>query len=133
MLPASTSTGSSASTSTPILPFPAGYHDLRLNKKTGVLGVLTGVGTARTAATIMALGLDPRFDLTHAYFLVAGIGGIDPQMGSLASAVWSDYIVDGDLAHEIDAREIPEGLDDRLRSPRQVHAVRAAPSRPLRR
>ena len=56
----------------------------------------------------MALGLDPRFDLTHAYFLVAGIGGIDPQMGSLASAVWSDYIVDGDLAHEIDAREIPK-------------------------
>lgn len=90
-----------------VFPFPQGYHDLRLNEKTGVLGVLTGVGTARTAATIMALGLDPRFDLTHAYFLVAGIGGIDPQMGSLASAVWSDYIVDGDLAHEIDAREIP--------------------------
>jgi len=90
-----------------ILPFPQGYHDLRLNENTGVLGVLTGVGTARSAATIMALGLDPRFDLSHAYFLVAGIGGIDPQMGSLASAVWSDYIVDGDLAHEIDAREIP--------------------------
>src|SRR6201999_276906 len=90
-----------------VLPFPAGYHDLHLNPKTGVLGVLTGVGTDRTAATIMALGLDPRVDLPHAYFLVAGIGGIDPQMGSLASAVWSDYIVDGDLAHEIDAREIP--------------------------
>ena len=41
-----------------ILPFPAGYHVLRLNPKTGVLGILTGVGTARTAATIMALGLD---------------------------------------------------------------------------
>jgi purine nucleoside permease len=91
-----------------VLSFPAGYHDLHLNPHTGVLGVLTGVGTARTAATIMALGLDPRFDLTHAYFLVAGIGGIDPQIGSLASAVWSDYIVDGDLAHEIDAREIPK-------------------------
>jgi purine nucleoside permease len=91
-----------------VLPFPQGYHDLRLNEKTGVLGVLTGVGTARATATIMALGLDPRFDLTHAYFLVAGIGGIDPQVGSLASAVWSDYIVDGDLAHEIDAREIPK-------------------------
>ena len=36
-----------------------------------IAGDLTG--TARTAATIMALGLDPRFDLTHAYFLVAGI------------------------------------------------------------
>jgi purine nucleoside permease len=90
-----------------ILPFPAGYHDLRLNPKTGVLGILAGVGTARTAASIMALGLDPRFDLTHAYFLVAGIAGIDPAMGSLGSAVWSDWIIDGDQAHEIDAREIP--------------------------
>ncbi|MCU1250999.1 MAG: purine nucleoside permease, partial [Edaphobacter sp.] len=95
-----------------VLPFPAGYHDLHLNPKTGILGVLTGVGTARTAATIMALGLDPRFDLTHAYFLVAGIGGIDPQIGSLASVVWSDYIVDGDLAHEIDAREIPQATPE---------------------
>jgi purine nucleoside permease len=92
-----------------VLPLPAGYHDLRLNEKRGILGVLTGVGTARAAATIMALGLDPRFDLSHAYFLVAGIGGIDPNMGSLGSAVWSDYIVDCDLAHEIDAREIPKG------------------------
>ena len=81
---------------------------MHLVVQSSILGVLTGVGTARTAATIMALGLDPRFDLTHAYFLIAGIGGIDPQIGSLASAVWSDYIVDGDLAHEIDAREIPK-------------------------
>ena len=90
-----------------ILPFPQGYHDLRMNPHTGVLGLLTGVGTARAAASVMALGLDPRFDLTHAYFLVAGIGGIDPAAGSLASAVWSDWIVDGDLGYEIDAREIP--------------------------
>ncbi|RZU40680.1 purine nucleoside permease [Edaphobacter modestus] len=90
-----------------VLPFPEGYHDLRMNKD-GVLGVLTGVGTARAAATIMALGSDLRFDLSHAYFVVAGIAGIDPKMGSLGSAVWADYIVDGDLAHEIDAREIPK-------------------------
>ena len=74
----------------------------------GVLGVLTGVGTARAAATMMALGSDPRFDLSRAYFLVAGIAGIDPEMGSLGSAVWSEYVVDGDLAHEIDAREMPK-------------------------
>ena len=95
-----------------VLPFPQGYHDLRLNAKTGVLGLLTGVGTARAAASVMALGLDPRFDLTHAYFLVAGIGGIDPKVGSLASAVWSDWIVDGDLAYEIDAREIPNSTPE---------------------
>jgi purine nucleoside permease len=89
-----------------VMPFPQGYHDLRRTKD-GVLGVLTGVGTARAASTIMALGSDPRFDLTHAYFLVAGIAGIDPEVGSLGSAAWADYVVDGDLAHEIDAREIP--------------------------
>jgi purine nucleoside permease len=34
----------------------------------------------------MALGLDPRFDLTKAYWLVAGIAGIDPADGSLGCA-----------------------------------------------
>jgi purine nucleoside permease len=90
-----------------VIPFPQGDHDLRMNKD-GILSVVTGVGTARAAVTMMALGLDPRFDLTHAYFVVAGIAGIDPQMGSLASAVWADWVIDGDLAHEIDAREIPK-------------------------
>ncbi len=89
-----------------VLSFPLGYHDLRMNKD-GVLGMVTGVGTARAAASLMALGSDPRFDLSHAYFLVAGIGGIDPEKGSLGSAVWSDYVVDGDLAYELDAREMP--------------------------
>lgn len=88
-------------------PLPAAYHDAMMNDD-GVLGIVTGIGTARAAATMMALGNDPRFDLTHAYWLVAGIGGIDPQMGSLGSAVWSDWIVDGDIAHEIDPREAPK-------------------------
>jgi purine nucleoside permease len=89
-----------------IFPFPQGYHNLRMNDQ-GVLGVLTGVGTARAAATIMALGLDPRFDLSHAYWLVAGIAGGDPADISLGSAAWAEWVVDGDLAYEIDGREIP--------------------------
>src|SRR5262245_40041217 len=89
-----------------VLPMAAGYHHVRLNKD-GVLGLLTGVGTARAAASVMALGLDPRFDLSHAYWLVAGIGGGDPADVSLGSAVWADHVIDSDLAYEIDAREIP--------------------------
>jgi purine nucleoside permease len=89
-----------------VLPMPAGYHHVRLNKD-GVLGILTGVGTAKAAASVMALGLDPRFDLSKAYWLVAGIGGGDPADVSLGSAVWADHVIDGDLAYEIDAREIP--------------------------
>lgn len=89
-----------------ILPFPSGYHHLRMNKD-GVLGMVTGVGTAKAAASVMALGLDPRFDLSKAYWIVAGIGGGDPADVSIGSAVWADHVVDGDLAFEIDARQIP--------------------------
>ena len=89
-----------------VISFPQGYHDLRMNRD-GVLGIVTGVGTAKAAASIMALGLDPRFDLRKAYWLVAGIAGIDPADGPVGSAVWAEWVVDGDLAHEIDAREIP--------------------------
>ena len=89
-----------------VFPFPHGYHVLRMNQD-GVLGVLTGVGTAKAASSVMALGMDPRFDLTKAYWLVAGIAGIDPADGSIGSAVWAEWVVDGDLAREIDAREIP--------------------------
>lgn len=91
-----------------VFPFPQGHRDLRMNRD-GVLGIVTGMGTARAAASIMALGLDPRFDLRKAYWLVAGISGIDPADASLGSAAWAEWVVDGDLAHEIDAREIPAG------------------------
>jgi purine nucleoside permease len=86
----------------------AHHHDLFLNEKTGVLGMVTGMGTANSATAIMALGLDPRFDLSKAYWLVAGIAGVDPADASIGSAAWAEYLVDGDLAHEIDAREIPK-------------------------
>ena len=91
------------------LPFPAGYRALRLNRALGVLGIVTGEGPTRSAASIEALGNDPRFDLSHAYILMDGIAGIDPNVASPGSAVWARHVVDGDLAHEIDAREIPPG------------------------
>jgi purine nucleoside permease len=93
---------------TRVLPFPQGYRDLRTNEEGTVLGVVTGIGTAKSAATIMALGLDARFDLSRSYWLVAGIAGIDPHDGALGSAVWAEWVVDGDLGHEIDPREMPK-------------------------
>lgn len=90
-----------------VIPFPAGHRALRTNADGSVLGIVTGMGNSNAAASIMALGLDPRFDLRKSYWLVAGIAGIDPADGSLGSAAWAEWIVEGDLAHEIDAREIP--------------------------
>lgn len=89
-----------------VYPLPAGYHAVRMNNA-GEMAVLTGPGTAHAAATIMAIGLDPRFDLTHAYWLIAGISGGSPERISLGSAAWARWVVDGDMGYEIDAREIP--------------------------
>lgn len=89
------------------LPLPAGHRAVRSNADGSLIGVVTGMGNSNAAATIMALGLDPRFDLSRSYWLVAGIAGIDPADASVGSAVWTDYAVEGDLGHEIDAREIP--------------------------
>jgi purine nucleoside permease len=91
------------------IAFPQGYRNLRYNPEQGVLGIVTGIGTARSSASIMALGMDQRFDLSKAYWLVAGIAGANPDTMSAGSAAWAEWLVDGDLSHEIDAREIPKG------------------------
>ena len=92
-----------------IIPFPQGYHHLRYNPTKQVLGIETGEGPTHMASSITALANDRRFDLTHAYWILAGIAGIDPNVGPVGSAAWASYVIDGDLAHEIDARQIPSG------------------------
>jgi purine nucleoside permease len=47
------------------------------------------------------------FDLTKAYWLVPGIAGVNPNEASVRSDAWAEWVVDGDLAYEVDAREIP--------------------------
>jgi purine nucleoside permease len=89
-----------------VISTPAAYHDVRMNAQ-GEMAILTGRGTAHAASSIMAVALDPRFDFSHAYWIVAGIAGGCPDRVSLGSAVWARYVVDGDLGYEIDAREIP--------------------------
>ena len=92
---------------TEVLPFH-GWRDLHYDPKDDLLVMVTGIGTARSASAVMALGMDDRFDLSRAYWLVVGIAGIDPEDAPVGSAVWAEYLVDGDLGHHIDAREIPE-------------------------
>ena len=73
--------------------------------------LVTDVGPANAAASLMAIGLNPSFDIRETYFLVAGIGGISPNKGTLGTVVWAEWIVNADLNHEIDIRELPENWD----------------------
>ena len=73
----------------------------------GVCVMTTGMGHANAAASTMALALSPQFDLSHAYFIVTGIAGIDPNVGTLGAAAWARYLVDFGLQQEFDATEAP--------------------------
>ncbi|MEL6870452.1 MAG: purine nucleoside permease [Pseudomonadota bacterium] len=87
--------------------FPMGEANL-YTRDDGVMAILLGGGIPNATASVMALGVDPRFDLSQAYWLVAGIAGADPADLSLGSAAWARHVVDGDLLYEIDGREIPD-------------------------
>jgi purine nucleoside permease len=55
-----------------------------------------------------ALISDPRFDVSHTYWIVAGIAGVDPAAATVGSAAWARWVVDGDPVFEMDDREIPK-------------------------
>lgn len=87
------------------LVVPGLDHPVRFNAA-GVYGVVSGT-TVRAGNQIMALCLDPRFDLTHTYWLINGIAGVNPGVASEGSAAWAQHVIDGDIAYEIDPREAP--------------------------
>ena len=80
-------------------------HPVLFNDK-GVYGVVSGT-TVRCGLQIVALCTDPRFDLTHSYWLVNGIAGVNPHVATEGSAAWAAHVIDGDIAYEIDTREAP--------------------------
>jgi purine nucleoside permease len=80
-------------------------HPVRFNDQ-GVYGVVSGT-TVRSGLQIMALCLDPRFDLSQSYWLVNGIAGVNPHVASEGSAAWARHVIDGDIAYEIDSHEAP--------------------------
>lgn len=87
------------------IEIPGLDHPVMFNES-GVYGVVSGA-TVRASNQIMALGLDPRFDLTRSYWIVNGIAGVNPEVATEGSAAWARYVIDGDIAYEIDTREAP--------------------------
>ncbi len=73
----------------------------------GLCVMTTGMGFANAASSLAAVLFSRQFDLTRTYVIIAGIAGIDPAKGTLGSAAWARWAVDGGLQHEIDPREAP--------------------------
>ncbi|QDH25985.1 purine nucleoside permease [Neokomagataea tanensis] len=92
---------------TETISFPGNEHPILSNPEHTEIAIVTGMSLVNAGPSVMALGTDPRFDLTHSYWLVAGIAGIDPKIAPLGSAAWARYVIN-DVAQSIDSREIPK-------------------------
>jgi purine nucleoside permease len=95
-----------------VIDVPGMSRPVRANQDGSEIAIAIGPGNINPAVNLMALGADPRFDLRLSYWLINGIAGISPADGTIGSAVWTDYVVNGDLAKEIDPREAPIGWPD---------------------
>ena len=87
---------------------PGGYAPLFGNPSGDHLLLITGPGKSNSGTSVMALGMNPRFDLTQAYWVQAGIGGANPDVSTIGSAVWEHWIVDGEISAQIDPRQLEQ-------------------------
>jgi purine nucleoside permease len=91
---------------------PGMTHAVRANGDASEIAVTIGPGNIKPGINLMALGADPRFDLRRSYWLINGIAGVSPADGTIGDAFWTDFVINGDLIKEIDAREIPNEWSD---------------------
>lgn len=59
------------------------------------------------ALALSALTSSTLFDLSKTYFLLSGIGGVNPKVATIGSVAVAKFAVQVDLQLEFDAREIP--------------------------
>jgi purine nucleoside permease len=90
------------------LELPGGFAPLYANEDGSQLLLITGPGKSNAGTSVMALGLDPRFDLSEAYWIEAGIAGGRPERVTIGSAVWERWAVDGEISAQIDPRQLDE-------------------------
>ena len=76
-------------------------------KDGSICNLVTGEAEINAAATISSLIHSSIFDLTHTYFLIAGIAGASPKVATTGSVTLARFAVQVALQYEIDAREIP--------------------------
>jgi purine nucleoside permease len=94
-----------------IISVPGVFNHVRANQDGSVIALKTGPLAINPAVNVTALGNSPVFDLRESYWLIQGIAGVTPVHGTIGSAVWTDFVVDGDAIREVDSREMPKGWD----------------------
>ena len=87
---------------------PGIKHGLFVDEREEVALMITGVGKANAATSMMSVGLHPEIDVQDAFIIVCGIAGANPKAVSIGSPVWCDTVVDGDLASFVSMSELAD-------------------------
>lgn len=82
------------------------YPTVKCTENYELCQATTGEGEINAAVTITSLTLNPMFDFSQTFFIIAGIAGCSPRVATLADATFSRYIIQI-LEYEVDAREMP--------------------------
>ncbi len=83
------------------------YAQVHCTADHSICQITTGEAEINAAASITALVVSDKFDLRTTYFMIAGIAGINPKLGTLGSVALSRFAVQVALQYEFDAREMP--------------------------
>lgn len=86
------------------------FPDIHCTGDGSICQLVTGEGEINAAASTLSLVLSSEFDLSQSYFLFSGVGGISPEVGTIASVTFAQFAVQVALQYEIDAREKPKNF-----------------------
>ena len=73
----------------------------------GVCGAVLGMGKVASSASMLAIMLSPEFNFSQSYFLLTGVAGIPPNVGTIGDVSWATWLVDYDLGHRWAPEEEP--------------------------
>ncbi|KAH6892462.1 purine nucleoside permease [Thelonectria olida] len=86
------------------------YPQVHCVRSGEICQMTTGESEINAAASFSSLLLSPKFDFTSTYFLINGIAGVNPKLGTLGTVAMAKFTVQVALQYELDAREIPENM-----------------------
>lgn len=77
------------------------YPTIHCTTNYTICQVTTGEGEINAASSVTALTLNPLFDLTKTYFLIAGIAGGEPEYTTLGGVTFAKYAVQVGLEYQL--------------------------------
>ncbi|OOF92865.1 hypothetical protein ASPCADRAFT_399127 [Aspergillus carbonarius ITEM 5010] len=83
------------------------FPDVHCTADYSICQLVTGESEINAAITVSSIIFNSLFDLTHTYFFIAGIAGVNPEETTICSVNFARYAVQVALQYEIDIREMP--------------------------